>query len=182
MLREVIIAILLCCLVIPGCTASQNIGNDNLPITRTTELTYEQPASFSEENTPITVKLTLTKIFVVNEETTFRVEVTSIFDAYGTNVKVILPADGELISGTIDKKIDLKANTSESFESKIKFSRSGDFKIIVKALKVIDKENSWGDMDVHYMTVNDGISKLSSAKPVIYAQLEQSGLIGRAHV
>ncbi len=73
---------------------------------------------------PITIKMTISKIPVVNEETLVRAEVMSIFDASNTSVKIILPSDGELIGGTIEKSLDLKANIPESFEAKIKFSRS----------------------------------------------------------
>jgi len=130
--------------------------------------------AFTDASTPITVNLTQSKIPLVNEETTLHVEVNSIFDAPETNVKIILPPNVELISGELERIIDLKANKPESFEVKIKFSQPGNFKIIAQAHKTIDLENSWGDMDVLYLTIGQVSSKISTFGPIAYAERAQS--------
>ena len=128
----------------------------------------------SDVSTPITVKLTQSKIPLVNEETTLRVEVSSIFDAPGTNIKIILPPEVELISGLLETNIDLQANMPESFETIIKFSQPGNFKITALAHKEIDQDNSWGDMSVLYLTIGEVGSKISTAGSITYAQRAQS--------
>ena len=102
------------------------------------------------------------------------VEINSIFDAPVTNVKIVLPPDAELISGSLEKTIDLKANTPETSEIIIKFTQPGNFKITVLAHKVIDSENAWGDMDVLYLTIGEASSKISTFSPVDYAERAQS--------
>jgi hypothetical protein len=171
MLREIIISILLCCIVMPGCATGQNDGEGTLQITFTSVMPANgsidvQHSSDAEEHTPITIKMTISKIPGVNEETLVRAEVMSIFDASNTSVKIMLPSDGELMSGTLEKNLDLRANIPESFEANIKFSHPGKYKIATLAHKVIDTENSWGDMDVLYVTVGSDILESGSAVQV----------------
>jgi hypothetical protein len=116
---------------------------------------YSKNIAASDSHTPITIKLTQSKIPLVNEETILHFEVNSIFDAPETTVKIILPPNVKLITGSLERTIDLHANTPESFEVTIKFTQPGDFKITASAHKVIDKDNSWGDMDVLYLTIGN---------------------------
>ncbi len=179
MSREILILILICCVVIPISAAGQNAGENtiNIPSFEPVSLLRDgQHSTYSEGNTPITVILTISKIPGINEEAILRVEVSSIFDASNTNVKIILPPDGEVISGTIEKSLDLKANKPESFESKVKFTNPGKIKIIAQARKVIDEQNSWGDMDVLYLSIGEGegILESSPAKPMKFILQAQS--------
>jgi len=128
----------------------------------------------SDTSTPITIQLTQPKIPLVNEENVLHIKVNSIFDAPGTEVKIILPSDVELISGSLDRNIDLQANTPVIFETTIKFTKSGNFKITALAHKAIDLENSWGDMDVIYLTIGEVSSKISTFSPIAYAERAQS--------
>ena len=130
-------------------------------------------ATTSDSSTPITVNLTQSKIPIVNEETTLRVEVNSILNASGTNVKLILPPGADLISGSLEKNIDLQANAPESFETIIKFTKPGNFKITAEAHKIIDQDNSWGDMDVLYLTIGDFNSQLTTTGSITYAERAQ---------
>jgi len=138
------------------------------------QLNTIQNLAASDASTPITIELTQSKIPLVNEETTFHIEINSIFVAPGTNVKIILPKNVELISGSLERTIDLQANTPESFETVIKFTQPGNYKITASAHKIIDQENSWGDMDVIYLTIGEVSSKISTYRPIAYAERAQS--------
>ena len=127
----------------------------------------------SESSTPITLKLTQSKIPLVNEENILRVEVNSIFNAPGTIVKITLPPDVELVRGSLEKNIDLQANAPESFETIIKFFKPGNFKITAVAHKIIDQENSWGDMDVLYLTIGEESSQITTYESNTYAEQAQ---------
>jgi hypothetical protein len=159
---KLIISILICCVLITGCISNQNAGNGTLQTTSTVTV---PPTSSSNTSNPITLKLTLSKIPVVNEEATLHIDVNCVFDAPETNVKIVLPSDVVMINGTIEKNLDLKANTTESLETTIKFSRQGDYKITAVAHKVIDQGNSWGDMDVIYLSIGDTVSKITTYVP-----------------
>jgi len=130
-------------------------------------------ATISDSSTPITLKLTQSKIPIVNEETILRVEVKSIFNAPGTNVKIVLPPNVELVSGSLERNIDLQANKSESFETIIKFSKPGNFKITAVAHKIIDQENSWGDMDVLYLTIGEVGSQITTSRSIMHTERSQ---------
>jgi hypothetical protein len=130
-----------------------------------------QNMAASDPSTPITLQLTQSKIPLVNEETILKVAVNSIFDAPGTKVNIILPPDVELIRESPERTIDLYANTPESFETTIKFTRPGSFRISASAHKAVDKENSWGDMDVLYLTIGQASSEISTFGPFEYAAL-----------
>ncbi len=80
-------------------------------------------------STPITLKLTLSKIPVVDEETTLRVEVNCIFDAPDTNISIIMPSDVVIIRGIAEKRLDLKANNPQSVDTTIKFLQQGNYTI-----------------------------------------------------
>ena len=144
------------------------------PVFAMTESKTIQTPPISDVSTPITLKLTISKIPHVYEETILHVEINCIFDANRTNVKIILPSDVESVGGLIEKNIDIKANTPQSFETKIKFLRPGNFKIIALAHKVINQENSWGDEKVLYLTIGDNISKITDTNTIILAGQAQS--------
>jgi hypothetical protein len=162
MLQKIVISIVVCSILFTGCLSNQNGGNSTSQITSTTSSISVPATSVSNDSTPITLKLTLSKIPVVNEETTLRVEVNCIFDAPDTNVSIIMPSDSVMTRGVAEKRLDLKANTPQSYEATIKFLQHGNYTITARAKKVIDRENSWGDMDVLYLSIGDTISTLQT--------------------
>jgi uncharacterized protein YcfL len=159
---KISILLFLCFILIAGCVSNEPV----IPqITYTTSPAPVPMTVYHNDSNPITLKLTLSKIPVVNEETILQVNVKCIFDAPGTNVSLNLPSNVVVINGTSKKIIDLKANTSESLETTIKFTQQGDYKITAVAHKTIDQENSWGDLDVLYLSIGDTISKIQTYVP-----------------
>ena len=144
------------------------------PVSDQSNMTNIQNTAASDVKTPITIKLTQSKIPLVNEETILHVEVNSIFNAPDTNVKLMLPPSVELIHGSLERSVNLQANIPESFDTIIKFTEPGNFKITALARKTIDPENSWGDMDVLYLTVGNVSSTISTYGSIGYAEPAQS--------
>ncbi len=163
------------CVLLTGCISDQSVGNGVQKTPSTTVPVSVSPTVGHNTSNPITLQLTLSKIPVTNEQTTLHVDVNCIFDAPDTNVSIILPSNVEVIQGMTEEKLDLKANTTESLEVTIKFTQPGDYKITAAARKVIDQENSWGDMGVLYLSIGDTISNITTYVPTASGANSLSG-------
>ena len=109
--------------------------------------------ALSNVETPINVSLSMPAIPTLNENTEVTCTVSSVSDAPNTTARIILPDEVRLVSGDLTWQGDLKADESLSFSATVRFEESGNYAIEAVARRVIDEENSWGDIDVLYLNV-----------------------------
>jgi len=79
--------------------------------------------------------------------------VLCIYDAPGTSVSIRLPEGAELVSGTLNGMLDLKANEPAYLNATIRFSQPGSYQVQATARKVVSQDAVWGDLKVIYLTV-----------------------------
>lgn len=108
--------------------------------------------------TPISVDIEMQKLPKLNDVADVSITVKSTLDAPNTDVRLVLPAGVSLVNGKSTWKINLKENVPTTLSTKIKIVKNGNFEIEAVAKKVISKDESWGDIDVAYLNVNDDIT------------------------
>jgi len=111
------------------------------------------------------VQLSLPKAPSLNERVTLTFTVSSTVDANNTTAEIKFttarggifpapfPAEAVLIDGPLTWKGDLKAGKPVSLDAEIVFNETGTWAIEASARHVVDNKNSWGDIDVIYLTV-----------------------------
>lgn len=101
--------------------------------------------------TPISVSMSMPHELNLNEAVDISIVVNSTKDAPNTSVELILPEGISLVSDNSTWKVDLVAKTPVSLSAKIALIKIGQWDIKVLAKKVIDQDNSWGDVDMAYI-------------------------------
>ncbi len=111
-----------------------------------------------DAKTPITVKISMSDLPVLNKPTEIFCTVSTVADAPDTTATIALPPDASLISGSTNWHGDLYAGQSVSFSATIKFQSGG--KKIVRGLAkhIISQRESWGDLDTIYLNVGESKS------------------------
>lgn len=64
-----------------------------------------------------------------------------------------MPEGASLVSGNLTWQGDLKVGKTVSLFAEIVFRKVGHWAIEENAYRVVDEKNSWGDLDVIYLTV-----------------------------
>jgi hypothetical protein len=106
-----------------------------------------------DSKTPITVGLSMTELPKLGEVTEVICRVTSILDSPNTTASIVLPDDATLVSGVTYWEGDLYAKRPITFSATVSFKNEGRKTIQAIARRVIDDENSWGDVDAIYLNV-----------------------------
>lgn len=120
--------------------------------------------------TPITVSMSMPATLVLNKVSDINISVASVRDAPNTRIDLILPEGASLVSGKSTWEVNLTANTPATFSAKIMMTKTGNWVIKAVAIRIIDKENSWGDMDIAYI----GYQPLSNATQGARAEKNRS--------
>lgn len=109
--------------------------------------------------TPISVDIgIIPRLPVLNGVADVSITVKSILDAPNTDVRLILPEGVSLASGKSAWTVNLKENVPTILSAKIKVIKNGKWEIEAVAKKVISEGNSWGDIDVVYLNVNNAMT------------------------
>ncbi|HKO96195.1 MAG TPA: hypothetical protein VJU86_04345 [Pyrinomonadaceae bacterium] len=116
-----------------------------------------------DSHTPITLKLELSKAPKLNEKVTIRCIVQSHVDAPGTVAEIGLPQSAKKISGNVSWIGKLEKGVPLTFTAVIKFVAEGNWVISARAIRKIDENNSWGDMDSIYINVTKKAGKFGFA-------------------
>jgi hypothetical protein len=107
----------------------------------------------ADSKTPITVRLTMQELPKLGEATELTCLVTAASDAPNTVASITLPSDALVTAGIVHWEGALYAGQSVSFSATIKFQTIGRKIVRANARYVIDKDNSWGDLDTIYLNV-----------------------------
>ena len=111
----------------------------------------------SAPSTPITIYMSIPLTLSSNNITDVNIMVKSILDAPGTKVDLILPEGVSLVSGESTWNVNLIKDTPVNLSAKIKIEKYEELEISAVAKKIIDKDNSWGDIDVVYIGFKDTV-------------------------
>ena len=103
-------------------------------------------------STPITISVSLSRAPGLNESANVSVTVTSVLDAPGTSVELIVP--GGVIATPANWTVDLAANLPVTFSSSLLFQAAGNLTISARALSSVGPGTVWGDMKSIPLTVN----------------------------
>jgi hypothetical protein len=114
-------------------------------------LAWVSPAHATPPSTPITVDLSLSHAPSLNEWATVTVTVTSVLDAPGTYVELVLPQD--VLASTTNWTVDLTANTPVTFSSSVSSQRAGNLTLSARAIRPASSGAVWGDMKSVPLTI-----------------------------
>ena len=133
----------------------------------------ESPMAVSDVLTPITVNFSISKVPILNENADLVCRVVSIDDAPNTTAKIELPEGVQLMAGDISGSWDLKANVPVDLNATVRFTKNGDHRIVASAHRVVDENNSWGDLKALYLTI--GVTEsMFSPGPTFWSTAAQS--------
>jgi hypothetical protein len=105
-------------------------------------------------NTPIMVRLRLTKAPKLKEAIRAVLQVHAFEDAPGTVAEIELPEGAEVLEGSTRAEFDLAAHQRKELRATIVFNETGEHAIVGRAQKTVSAELVWGDMDAVYLTVD----------------------------
>jgi len=107
-------------------------------------LAWVSAAHATPPSTPITVELSLSHAPGLNEWAILTVTVTSLLDAPGTSVELMLPQD--VVAPTTSWSVDLTANTPVTFLSPVFAQKTGNLTLSARAIRPASSGAVWGDM------------------------------------
>jgi hypothetical protein len=119
-------------------------------------LAWSTAVEATPPSTPIAVELSLSHVPAVNEWTTATVRVTSVLDAPGTVVELVLPPD--LAAPTNRWILDLRANTPVTLSSPVFAQAAGNTTVGARAVRVAGPHAVWGDMKSVAMAVGSPVA------------------------
>ncbi len=117
------------------------------------------PGIMEDVSTPIQAMLTIDDYPPVGQPATLTCEISSVLDAPNTTAQIELPANSRLVSGDLNWQGDLLAGTPIIFTATVVFDAPGDAAVFCRARRVIDAENSWGDLAELYLSISQKDSK-----------------------
>ena len=123
-------------------------------------------------STPINAALSIDSYPPVGQPATLTCEISSVLEAPGTTAQIELPANARLLSGDINWQGDLVAGESVEISAKILFEVEGDAAVFCRAIRVIDAENSWGDLAELYLSIGQEDSQAGFSAIPIYQRHE----------
>ena len=113
-------------------------------------------------HTPITIIMTVSGPLELNKVSDITINVSSISDAPDTKVDLILPEGVLLESEKSTWQLNLTANNPVILYAKIKITKNGTLEIRTVAKKIIDENNTWGDIDAIYAV--QSVTNITDAK------------------
>lgn len=109
----------------------------------------------SNGSTPITTHMTLSGLPVLNESVDITLVTTTVRDAPGTEINLLLPEDAKLLEGELHWSGDLLVDQPVTIKATIQFTTLGNKEIIGKALSTVDNGDTWGDAAHIYFHITD---------------------------
>jgi CARDB len=119
-------------------------------------LTWAAAANATPPRTPISVELALSQVPGLNEWATLTVTVTSVLNAPGTTVELILPQG--VAAPTTTWTVDLAANTPVTVSSPVFNTMIGNLTLSARALRPVASGAVWGDMKSISLTIGSPVS------------------------
>jgi len=125
-------------------------------------------------STPIQTTLSMDHVPILGEPVIVTCEVASVLDAPHTTAQIELPDNTQVIEGTISWEGDIIVGEAIRFSATILFDTTGDKSIFCRSIRVVDEENSWGDLSALYISI--GVMKsLKSYAPILPEKQDQLG-------
>lgn len=106
-------------------------------------------------STPIQVRLLASKAPRVNEAINISFEIYAAREAAGIEARLELPEGVMVLSGAPTAQLDLAAEQRAEVKASIVFTKPGEYSITGRALKKVDANMVWGDMDSLFFTVGE---------------------------
>jgi len=104
-----------------------------------------------DPHTPIEVTLVLDELPRLDRATAALVTVLSRgVDSPGVNVRLLLPATLNAVSGQTEWQVDLKADEPVSFKTDLQTNGTGNALLQASAQRMLDEENVWADLATLY--------------------------------
>ena len=107
----------------------------------------------SDVSTPITARLILSKLPLLNEPVALTFIVSSTLEAPGTTATIILPDGAVLVDGNLEWAGALKPSEPHILQATILFESEGKWIIEAKSLHEVGNGDVWGDIAHIYLTV-----------------------------
>jgi hypothetical protein len=117
-------------------------------------------ATSSDPSTPITVKLILSKAPRLEEPADLAFIVSSVLDAPGTTVEILLPEGSVLVDGNLNWSGDLAANQPIQLQATMKFVKEGNWTIEAKARRDLENGDVWADAAYIYLHVTENTGQV----------------------
>ncbi len=157
-----LIPLIILALVLSACSIER-------PITSTDKNNQNSstPAAYLSPSSPIRVNLSISKLPLLNETVDLTCNVSSLHDAPNSSAQIVLSKGISLVNGDLQWHGDLGANVTVSLSVQVFFKETGHQTIEANARYVVDKNNSWGDMDVIYLDI--GTERSTFGWPVMPA-------------
>jgi len=125
-------------------------------------------------STPIQAVLSIDSYPPIGQPATLTCEISSILEAPGTSAQIELPATARLLDGDTNWQGDLLAGESIKLVATIAFEAEGDMAVFCRAHRVIDAENSWGDLAGLYLSIGQTDS-LAGFAPIVAEERDHLG-------
>ena len=149
-------------------------------VTGTTRQLPAFQGKLAEPTTPITVSLSIDRYPPIGQPADLTCTMTSVFDAPGVAAQIELPANARLLKGDVQWNGDLLAGQIVQFGATIVFESEGDSAIFCRALRIIDKQNTWGDLSAVYLSIGttesrNGFAPVPRAERDVLGEAETAG-------
>jgi len=130
---------------------------DSIPVIPEETEAGNQPieSAPSDTSTPITTHMILSGLPNLNEPVELSFVASTVKDAKGTEIEIILPEDAVLISGELHWSGNLLVDQPKTIKATIEFTALGNKQIMGKALSTMDNGDVWGDAAYIYFHITE---------------------------
>jgi hypothetical protein len=104
-------------------------------------------------STPLQVRLLANRVPALNQPTTMTLQVHASRAAPQTDIGLRLPTGAEVLRGSTQAVVDLRAGQTRELTVVVAFRRPGEQKVEAHALRTVTDTESWGDSDALFLTV-----------------------------
>ena len=104
-------------------------------------------------STPLEVRVLAGKAPALNEPLTITLQTSAAESAPGTIVSIELPDGAEVLDGATEERVDLEAGQTHELTVVAALTKLGEQTILGKAVRSLNENESWGDSDALYLTV-----------------------------
>lgn len=159
-------------------------GAVSVPLLESTPIAAAAPAvpgdALAEPATPLQVDLSIDRLAPLGQPETLTCVVSTAFDAPGTRATIELPANAELVGGALSWQGDLLAGQPVTLAATVIFKSGGDTAIACRALRVTEELDTWGDLDMVYLSVGqeqtlEGFAPVPLSEHDPLGQVESAG-------
>lgn len=139
---------------------SPEVPDESLPITPSPTSVKQVKSAASNTSTPITGRLILTKIPLLNEKTILTFIFSSTIATSNTHSTITLPQGAILLDGTLEWQGNLEPNQNQFLQVKIMFVEEGNWTLKGNVLNPFESGDIWGDAAHIYLYVAEDRSHI----------------------